>query len=407
MIFRRDATKLLLLVKNNFLVALLSYSLTISLANHWGAAIYGQYNTVMLIGNFAVLLIMYGTNQTAPVMKAEGRPDHEIYNSIISFRFVVFILVQAISLFALVLFSDSELDLARTVGVFALTVSSLSVSFTYEIAGKMVRYSYIYLLERLIYIISGYALVFTGQAGLVPIFMVLAGVSCASILFQHVDGTRQILSKKLNISKAMGIFCENWPFVLAQLASYLYNGGCRLIIGQRLGYEALGVYSAGWQVIVAATLFQSQVDRVWRLRISEAVAQRNVKSLATVLKSYLVMSSLPILLGAVFVNFFASQITDILFTASYSEVASLLAVFSWYFVVLNLDGLCRVLWLGAKKQKMYLSVVLFWSLTAFLVFFTAPIAWGLLFFAKALVILHGMSVVTLLLMFYSRQMKRW
>ena len=55
--------------------------------------------------------------------------------------------------------------------------------------------------------------------------------------------------------------------------------------------EDLGIYSAGWQIILVITIFQAQVVKVWRTKLSHSIIHKD-SNLKSLLKSYFYFSTI-------------------------------------------------------------------------------------------------------------------
>ena len=173
-----------------------------------------------------------------------------------------------------------------------------------------------------------------------------------------------------------------------------------MILENKLGMEQLGIYSAGWQIILIITIFQGQVVRVWRSDLSNALINKKRGDIKHLISSYLLFSTLPVFMFAIFISFFSYEIVNIMFTDEYILLATILPIFSSYFLFINLDSLVKILWVSIGNRMKYLKISLFFSIMLLFILQSIPSNANLELFALSVVFIHGCSVIILLLVFY-------
>ena len=251
---------LFVLTKNNGIIAALSFLLTIMIANELGAIQFGLYVKALIIASLMGMIINFSTDQTASVYYSQGIDKESILNGVLFIRLILGIISFAI----LIIYLGSEYTLLAFVS--ALLFSHFNLSFYYEITLRNERYSYIYLLERLVYVVSVFLLIFLDHLNINFIFMMIAITSLSSLIFQLID----VMSSKISLSSIKGLisfsfFKTQTPLLIVALSMYSFGGFSRLILEENMGQELLGIYSAGWQLITIATIYLSQVYRIWRI----------------------------------------------------------------------------------------------------------------------------------------------
>lgn len=387
---------LFLLTKNNAIAAVLSYALTISLANALGPERFGRYSLALIIGSVLSIFISFGTDQTAPVIYSKNGDRLGLLGLVLGVR-VIFsgLCLVGIGLYAI---ADAYLSFF----VVCLILANLNLGFFYESSQRNERYSYIYLVERVVYVVVVFSLISFEAANLTAVFSMLLMATVLSLLFQYIDNWRDI--KQILRQRQEGLrdtIIMNMPLVVISLAVFSYGGFGRIILENKLGRELLGIYSAGWQLITIGTIFQSQVTRVWRLKISVAVNHHDARGLKDLAKSYLIFATAPILLlsGAMFLA--SETIVKVLFAPSYAQLEEVVPVFGIYVFVINLAGLTEMLWVATGKNIYYMLVNIFFGFLLLGVLNFLPVKVGLFGFAAATVITHMIATVVLFAVWYA------
>tara|TARA_X000000368_G_scaffold367922_1_gene315570 strand:- start:160 stop:732 length:573 start_codon:yes stop_codon:yes gene_type:complete len=185
----------------------------------------------------------------------------------------------------------------------------------------------------------------------------------------------------------------------------MYGGFSRILIESKFGLEQLGIFSAGWQIILVVTIYQAQVTRVWRTKISSALVSKNINQLKELVVNYISFSTLPIILFSLFVSIFSEEIVKIIFTEEYGQLASILPIFSVYFVFINLEALSGICWISIGSKKGYLLINLIFSLLLLTLLSLVPQSYGLSFFALSITLIFALYNVFLLYIFYFRYIK--
>lgn len=392
--------QLFFLTKNGIIGSAASYFLTLTLARHLGPTEFGRYSYVMIIGSIASVLVSFSTDNTAPVLFAHTKDDGAVIGAVYSVRLFLFGFV------ALCLPWAYCVDPALAFGVVAIAAFSLNLGFFYECTGSAVRYSYIYLVERIAYVSVVLLFILFGAASVTRIFEVLLLVTGASCVWQLYSNRATLKNVALLDGHALGRVLQNNMFlVLIALATFVYGGFSRLIFESRFGLKELGIYSAGWQLTTAITLFQAQVDRLWRLKLSSALLNRNLQSFTEHVKSYLILTTLPVIGLSLLVYLIAPQLIGLLFGEKYVLLRRLMPIFCLYFPIINLHGLSVILWIGLGNRTEYLLTSLIASAAFIALLLALPVELGLPSFAMAVVCSHGLSVLYLLLRFYAKHIR--
>lgn len=392
---------LLILTKNNAIIAGLSYFLSISLANYLGPEKFGIYSHALIIAAFISVIVNYGTDQTAPAFYCEIQNIEILFNVTNLIR--LGLAVGSFLLLIIVYWGQNQFLLY----VMCLMFAIFNLSFLYEIQQCNERYSYIYLFERMMYIGIIFILLNLDIIDLPQLFGVLMVVTLISLFYQFYD-SRAYVFKKTKKTKFFVIkyLRENFAIVVVALSTYVYGGFCRLILENRLGSEQLGIYSAGWQIITIGTIFQAQVSRLWRLKLSDSVERKDIKTLRSLIGLYLVFATLPMLLVSIAIFILADKIVGFLFIPAYAELSKVLPIFGVYFLVINLASLIDILWIALRRNTLYMYANLISSLLLLIYLVTFAINMNMQKFAAAVVTGHLLTAILLAFLWLNLFKKR-
>jgi O-antigen/teichoic acid export membrane protein len=393
--------QLTLLTKNGLITSAVSYLLTITLANYLGPEGFGLYSYTLILGSIASVLVAFSTDSTSPVMHAAGKTQATIFNSVYSTRISLLLIVLAGLPWLLYMNS------AVALGVLAIALASMNLGFLYELSKNNVRYSYVYMIERIIYVSTIFLLIFFSKTNLVLIMSFLLFFTAASCIWQLYDNKESVYRFSFNFDQAANTLKDNFYLVLISLSTFVYGGFSRLILENKFGMADLGVYSAGWQIIMAVTLFQAQADKVWRVKLTTALLQRNKNRSYTYLKNYFLLTTLPVLALAIFVYTYTSELVNLIFGDEYFLLHDLIPIFCIYFLVINLNSLVTICWISVGNRAKYLFISMLSGILLIAALLFLPKDIGLPAFAFLVVIIHGASSIFLLFKFYFSYMQPW
>jgi O-antigen/teichoic acid export membrane protein len=287
--------------------------------------------------------------------------------------------------------------------VFVLALTNFNLSFYYEIRKENSRYSYIYLIERIVYVSGAFVLIGFDFLRLEYIFMLYAAATILSLSFQFLD-SRALTSLRVQglARRTILLIPQNLPLVITGLALFTFGGISRLVLEDKLGPEALGIYSAGWQLITIASIYQAQVVRVWRLKLSNAIHRRNFIEFVGAVKTYLIFGVIPMCFAGGFLGLSAEWIVPLLFTEEYAALAPLLPIFGLLFVVISMMGLVEICWIATGKTIIYMVMAVFYGLLLLIVLKFFSDGFGMLEFVKVTTFFNFALVITLSVVWYVR-----
>ena len=408
--YRKIISELASLTGLNFFAAGVSYIFTIIIANTLGPNDFGIYSYILVWGGFATLLIIFSTDATVPVQYAKTNDKQSLFNLTQTIKLLfLFIWIFSMPLWyrftelGLVIFNNPEV----IIGLIVFSLANFRIMEFYEISKNNVRYAKIYFIERMFYVFLLGFFLYTNSLDIFTIFSCLFVATFCSLLFQAKDNFNFIRNFEIEtFENVFKLLKENFPLILIQLSTFVYGGFSRVILESKLGMEQLGIYSAGWQIILVITIFQGQVVRVWRSDLSNALINKKRNDIKNLISSYLLFSTFPVFIFAIFVSFFSYEIVSILFSDEYILLATILPIFSLFFVFISLDSLAKMLWISIGNRKKYLMISLFFSIMLLVILQTIPNNSSLELFAFSIFAMFACSVITLLLVFYFKYLNK-
>lgn len=393
-----DKFKQLALLTNNSLVgSASSYFLSIYLANIFGTEKFGIYSYILVISSFSVIFISWASDQTAPSFFSEGKSKSEIFNVILTARIFVSILVAGFLIF---LRQESSFVFFA---VLIINFSAFNLSFLFEISGKNTLYSFVYMIERLSYVILVFAFILLGLQDLVYIFLAYLIVILISLSIQYLFFERNLLySYKLpSFIDVFIYFKNNLSIVLISSSAFVYGGISRLFIGDKLGMSALGIFSSGMQIIVLMTIFQAQVERIWRVPLYVSFSECDKSKIKTNISSFIKFSTIPAIFGSFLVLLFSNQIVELLFSKEYEILSKVLPLISLFFVTINLTSLLSICWFALKKNIEYLVSSGVFSLILILILFYLPSTASLIDYVISILLCQiGLIIYSIIRVYY-------
>lgn len=378
--------QLFVLLNTNVLIAAVSYVFTLFLINAFSVHEFGTYSYVLILGSFLSLVVSYATENTSVArFYAYGNID-KIISEVISVRIIMFLC----SLIFIVFYMLN--DFYGGVGLLAITLVAMNFGFVYEIKQKNKTYAYIYLIERLLYVAVSFIGVMFFEFKIFGVFFVLLIVTFLSLYFQLTSlGLRNI---KFSLSGAFEGIKTNSFLFLSNIAIYSYGGFSRLILENKMSLTELAIYSVGWQIIMLITMYQTQIDRVWRMRLTRSL---NEGYLSLEVKTFMVYSSLPIAAVGVVLSCFSFEIVTFLFSEKYIRLIEILPVLSIYFLVINLDSLMKMLLVNLEKTKYYFKIHTVFGFSLLIALYLLDVS-SLFDFAVYVTCFHGAAVLIISLL---------
>jgi PST family polysaccharide transporter len=174
-------------------------------------------------------------------------------------------------------------------------------------------------------------------------------VALAMTLALHRFGPA-LSSLRLSYRRCCALLKAGWPLMLSSIAVMIYMKIDQIMIGQMLGNDAVGIYSAAvriseiWYFIATAVAASVLPAILEAKKNNEAQYRERLQALFDLMTWIAIMVALP-------VTFFAKPLVTMLFGAEYSEAGGVLAIHVWATVFVFL-GVAGGNWFLAENQQL-------------------------------------------------------
>lgn len=334
------------------------------IARYLGPDTYGKLNYVIayiaLVGSFTNL----GLDGIAvrELIKEKNIREEVISTSFV-LQFFAGLLAYGISIVLILYLRPNEVDIFWMVCLVGFTLSLRAVGvIKYWYEAQVLSKYFVWLENSLFVLFSGirvflilkdfgvFAFVW---AGLVESIIVLIGYY---FLYKFHNGTLSV--RHANWKRAVSLFRDSWMLLLSGLAIIVYMRIDQIMIGQMLGDEAVGVYTAAvkisevWYFIpitIASSLFPAILK-------AKEFDQNLYLERLRLLHSFMLLIALVI---AIPMTFISAPIIDFLFGNKFSEAGAVLAIHIWagVFVFLGVASSRYYLTENLQKLELYKSIV--------------------------------------------------
>ncbi len=174
----------------------------------------------------------------------------------------------------------------------------------------------------------------------------LVGLALLAVMTKFGHGPTKL---RATVARAKGLLIDSWPLILSAMAVSVYMKIDQIMLGQILGDEAVGIYSAAvrisevWYFIpmaIAASVFPS---------ILEAKKRSEAEYIATLQRLYDLMVAISVAV-ALPMTFLATPIAGFLFGESYLKAGPVLAIHIWGSIFIFL-GVVSGQWFLAENRQ--------------------------------------------------------
>jgi len=198
---------------------------------------------------------------------------------------------------------------------------------------------------KVVLILSGASLIYFAWAMLAEAIV----VAMALTLALHRLGP-PLYSLRISYDRCFALLKAGWPFMLSSIAIMIYMKIDQVMIGQMLGNDAVGIYSAAvriseiWYFIATAVAASVLPAILEAKKNNEAQYRQRLQALFDLMTWIAIIVALP-------VTFFATPLVTMLFGAEYSEAGGVLAIHVWATVFVFL-GVAGGNWFLAENQQL-------------------------------------------------------
>mgnify|MGYP006073187493 CR=1 FL=1 len=349
----------------NIVIAGFIFFLNIKIANELGTNNFGQYHYLISIASIFTIFINFGTDRIASFNYLNLKNIQKVFNYVTSIRLVFFLLSLIITL---IFFKSKLLILA----IIALNLQCFNFGFVYEINVKNANFSIIFFIEKIFYLTLIIQSIFFNNISVEFILLSIIISSSISLSIQSYLNKDLIHSFKLNLLQVFdkSLF-KNLNITLIFFSEYAYGGISKIFIQDKMDFESLGLFSAGMQLILIISIFQTQIVKVLRPIIFES-QRTNKKEFINAIKKYFIFSSLPIILFSFIFYFISPYFIELLYDNQYLGIIDIVLELSIYAFLINIKSLVGILYIGFDKTFRFMIISVFFSIVLLLLFYFAP-----------------------------------
>jgi PST family polysaccharide transporter len=198
---------------------------------------------------------------------------------------------------------------------------------------------------KAVLILTGASLISFAWAMLAEAFV----VALAMTLALHRFGP-PLSSLRVGYRRCCALLKASWPLMLSSISVMIYMKIDQIMIGQMLGNDAVGIYSAAarfseiWYFIATAVAASVLPAILEAKKNNEAQYRQRLQALFDLMTWIAIIVALP-------VTFFATPLVTMLFGADYSEAGGVLAIHVWATVFVFL-GVAGGNWFLAENQQL-------------------------------------------------------
>ncbi len=179
----------------------------------------------------------------------------------------------------------------------------------------------------------------------------MAEAALVALLLLVMLGVRGpgLLKLKVSLARAKVMLTDSWPLMLSGLAIVVYMKIDQIMLGQMLGDEAVGIYSAATRIsevwyfipmMIVASVFPAILDAK---KHSEALYCQRLQRLYDLMVWLSVAVALPM-------TFLAAPIVALLYGPAFAEAGTVLAIHIWASVFVFL-GVASSQWFVAENRQ--------------------------------------------------------
>ena len=349
----------------NIIIAAFTFFLNIKIANELGANNFGQYHYLISIASIFTIFINFGTDRIASFNYLNLKSIQKVFNYVTSIRLVFFLISLIITL---IFFKSKILILA----IIALNLQCFNFGFIYEIYLKNANFSFIFFIEKIIYLILILLSIFFNNISVEFILLSIIISSSISLSIQSYLNKDLIYSFKFNLLQIFdkSLF-KNLNITLIFFSEYAYGGISKIFIQGKMDFESLGLFSAGMQLILIISIFQTQIIKVLRPMIYES-QRTNKKEFINAIKKYFIFSSLPIIFFSFIFYFISPYFIELLYNNQYLGIIDIVLELSIYAFLINIKSLVGLLYVGFDETFRFMIFSVFFSSVLLLLFYLSP-----------------------------------
>lgn len=332
------------------------YALTIYLARFGGAESYGAYAYTLGWSLTISTVVDFGSIQSYSHFAMTLGSRKLALEVVMCIRAIVFGIVIGTATVISVFWGNYQFLLSS---VLALPVFSLAVIFEFQ--KQNVWYAKITFFEKMALLSTNVLLLeLYGQFEFV--YWSYAAIALLSLAYQFQQNSfhlRQLLIFRSDLVRKY--LYDYWAVAFMAVAQLAFGVLSRLVIEHKKGLAAFAYVSLAFQLIAISSVFQVQVDRVFRVPFFEAFEQKSLSKIIAVTFKYILFTTLPLSMLAFFIFYWSELIVSVVFGSGFELVSDSLQALSPLLLSVNLMKFAGIFWTALHSNERGLKLNLVFS----------------------------------------------
>lgn len=316
-----------------------------------GIDTFSRYLLDLTVAGILSIVVCYSSQRVFTKDVIETGSEQRSFNTIMTVKMIL----GSIGLVGLVIWGYWSTTGTPFAAVF-LVFHIFQINFLFEHYATNAQLAFITLIEKAFFSIvaSAWALTVGFTSHIYGFFLL------GSILALALQGRRyKTLIFGFRPSSAQDI----WRYVkryldllLIDIVQLSYGNFSRLIIQQKNGLMAFGLVSIGFQIIKVASIFQTQVEYIFRPQTVRYTQASDLNGLRYHTIRYIGMTTLPTAAGSVLLILLAKPLVLVAFGTEYSAAAPALQIIAILPVLINLMRFVEMIFIGLNQFRINLML---------------------------------------------------
>ena len=305
---------------------------------------YGIFLLLMIVADFLGMISAFGLNTSVipSIASATGEEKSKIVNSVVTFRFLTFVLVSAIFFlgqrWVLLLFGESDIGrlalfvpfMLATQGYRNLLRAVLQGLFDFK---RLATIDLIASALNLAMIVIFILLLKASFTGLILAQIVSQGFACVA-LYWVIPGPKRLQLHRVHL---LGLIRFGWPLQLNDILNFVFSNVGSLIIAALMGPGDVALLSVAGKLPGMIRKFYDSFRSVYLPNLSKLLSDDNPRRAHQLLNTSLRLTSFATALAALAAALFGREIILLLFSEQY-ELAATAFVLSMLALNIQLVG---------------------------------------------------------------------
>ena len=397
---KQNLRNLSVLLIVNLIVGGLGFVTKVKIANTLSIADFGLLSYGFAIAAYGGAIIRFGFDRTLvrDLIHFPKRQGQLVLSSLLLRGFLFLVVISALLIWKYFSSTESDLTWGVILVVLGQSMIGLELKAVYDSWGKMSRHAFYNLIQRCLYFAAVWMVILFLPKSLNILWLGVFTLGSATVYllmqgrwaFSRLDFTsahENISAKTLKLARSNLII---WFSCLACLSFGVVN---QIILKIFNGKEALGGYSAAWQLVAIAMLCLTQIARIGNpatARVTRASVNSKMKVRFLIKYSTVMfLAVLPVSLASIL---YPEFILKTIFRPEYITAATILRVLGFYMLIFSVGLVASQYVISARMEKIYfVSVLVGGILGLLLCLILIPILGGV-GAALALLISHSLTM---------------